>query len=156
MGRRKPGFDVLPGAGSARGGRAYLVIAKLYAVAVAGTCSCMAECILPVVFSEPVAVTKLLAGHGILGVAALHVLNNSNQTWLGCWGWCLWLPSEIYNRKSSLRQTGGGRGHRYCVMVSPCVAAAKTVHAATVGWVVDGMEQCCGAHGCECCRDLGV
>ena len=70
MWRRKPGFDVCSGAGSARGGRAYLVVAKLYAVAVPGTCSHTAEYILPGVVSA--AATKLLAGHGMINVAALH------------------------------------------------------------------------------------
>ena len=72
MWRRKPGFDVCSGAGSARGSRAYLVVARLYAVAVPGACSHTAECILQVVV--PAAATKLLAGHGMIDVAALHVL----------------------------------------------------------------------------------
>ena len=74
MWRRKPGFDVCCGAGSARGGRAYLVVARLYAVAVPGTCSHTAECILPVVVPTATAATKLLAGHGMIDVAALHAL----------------------------------------------------------------------------------
>ena len=73
MWRRKPGFDVCSGAGSARGGRAHLV-ARLCAVAVPGTCSHTAECILPVVVSAAAAVTKLLAGHGMIDVVALHAL----------------------------------------------------------------------------------
>ena len=36
MGRRKPGLDVRSRAGSAWGGRAYLVVARLHAVAVPG------------------------------------------------------------------------------------------------------------------------
>ena len=72
MWRRKPGFDVCPGACSAWGGRAYLVAARLYAVAVPGACSLTAECILPV--AVPAAATKLLAGHGMIDVTALHVL----------------------------------------------------------------------------------
>ena len=72
MGRRKPGLDVRSRAGSAWGGRAYLVVARLYAVAVPGACSHTAECILQVVV--PAAATKLLAGHGMIDVAALHVL----------------------------------------------------------------------------------
>ena len=94
MWRRKPGFDVCSGAGSALGGCAYLV-ARLYAVAVPVTCSHMAECILPVVMSA--AATKLLAGHGMIYVAALHALTTVAR--VGCWGWCLWLPSEIDHRK---------------------------------------------------------
>ena len=69
--RRKPGFDVCSGAGSARGGRAHLV-ARLYAVAVPGSCSHSAEGILPYVVSAAAAATKLLTGHGMIDVAALH------------------------------------------------------------------------------------
>ena len=43
------GHDVRSRAGSAWGGRAYLVVARLHAVAVPGACSHTAECILPVV-----------------------------------------------------------------------------------------------------------
>ena len=59
MWRRKPSFDVCPGANSARAGRAYLVVAKLYAVAVPGACSHTAECILPVV--EPLSFWQVMA-----------------------------------------------------------------------------------------------
>ena len=69
---RKPGFDVCPSAGSARGSRAYLVVARLYAVAVPGACSNTAECILTVVV--PAAATRLRAVHGMIDVAALHAL----------------------------------------------------------------------------------
>ena len=100
------------------------------------------RCIFLVVVPAPAAAAKLRAGHGMINVAALHVLTTSNKTWLGCWGWCLWLPSEIDHRKYSLRQTGGGRGHRDCVKVSPCVAAAETVHAGAVSWLIGRMEQC--------------
>ena len=74
MWRRKPGFDVCSRAGSARGGRACLVVARLCAVAVPGACSDSAECILLVVESAAAAATKLLAGHGMIDVAALHAL----------------------------------------------------------------------------------
>ena len=57
-----------------RAGRAHLVVARLYAVAVPGTCSHTAECILPVVVPTATAATKLLAGHGMIDVAALHAL----------------------------------------------------------------------------------
>ena len=73
MWRRKPGFDVCSGAGSARGGRAHLV-ARLYA-AVPGSCSHSAEYILPVVVSA--ATTNILAGHGMIDVAALHALTTA-------------------------------------------------------------------------------
>ena len=72
MWRRKPGFDVCSGASSARGGRAHLVVSRLYAVAVHGTCSHTAECLLQVVVSPAAAATQLLAGHGMIDVAALH------------------------------------------------------------------------------------
>ena len=74
MWRRKPGFDICSGAGSPRGCRAHLVVARLYAVAVPGTCSHTAECILPAIVSAAAAATKLLAGHGMIDVAALHAL----------------------------------------------------------------------------------
>ena len=67
-------FDVCPGAGSARGGHAYLVVARLYTAAVPRACSHSAECILPVVVHAAAAAAKLLAGHGMIDVAALHVL----------------------------------------------------------------------------------
>ena len=59
MWKRKPGFDICPGASFARGSRAYLV-AMLYAVAVPGSCSQTAECILPVVVPETLALLQLL------------------------------------------------------------------------------------------------
>ena len=71
---RKPGFDVCPGAGSARGGRACLVVARFYTVAVPGACSLTAECILPVVVRAAAAATKLLAGHGTINVAAVSMV----------------------------------------------------------------------------------
>ena len=64
--RRKPGFDVCSGAGSAQGGRAHLTVARLHAVAVPDTCSQTAECILPVVVFAAAAATKLLAGYGMI------------------------------------------------------------------------------------------
>ena len=73
--RRKPGCDVCSGAGSARSGRANLVVARLYAVAVPGSCSHSAEYILPVVVSA--ATTNILAGHGMIDVAALHALTTA-------------------------------------------------------------------------------
>ena len=82
MWRRKPGFDVCSGAGSARGGRAHLVVARLYPVAVPGTCSHSAECILPVVVAAAAAATELLAGHGMIDVAALHALTTvASRSW---------------------------------------------------------------------------
>ena len=33
-------------------------------------------------------------------------------------------------------------GHRDCVKVSPCVAAAETVHVGAVGWLIGRIEQC--------------
>ena len=69
MWRRHPGFDVCSGAGSARGGQA-------------GSCSHSAECILPVVVSAAAAATKLLAGHGMIDVAALHALTTvASRSW---------------------------------------------------------------------------
>ena len=72
--QRKPGYNVYPRACSAWGGRAYLVVARLYTVAVPGACSYTAECILPVVMPAAAAATELLAGHGMIDVTALHVL----------------------------------------------------------------------------------
>ena len=43
-------------------------------VALPGACSHTAECILPVVVPAAAATTKLLAGHGMIDVAALHML----------------------------------------------------------------------------------
>ena len=82
---RKPGFDVYPGAASAQGGRAYLV-ARLYAVAAPGACSHTAECIFLVVVPAAAAATMLLAGHGRIDVAALHVLNTVTSR-----GWDAWV-----------------------------------------------------------------
>ena len=56
------------------GGRAHLVVARLYAVAAPGACSDTAECILPVVVPAAAAANELLAGHGMIYVAALFVL----------------------------------------------------------------------------------
>ena len=74
MWRGKPGFDVCSGAGSARSGRAHLIVARLHAVAVPGTRRHSAECILPVVISAAAAATKLLAGHDMIDVTALPAL----------------------------------------------------------------------------------
>ena len=71
---RKLGFDVCPGAGAARGGCSYFVVARLYAVDVPGACTQTAECIHPVVVIAAAAATKLLAGHVMIDAAALHVL----------------------------------------------------------------------------------
>ena len=134
MKRRKPGFDVYSGAGSAWGGRAYLVVARLYAVAVPGACSHTAECILPVVVPAAVAATKLLAGHRMIDVAALHVLTTVTRC---CWdagvGACGSQAKLTAANTLCVRQAEVG-GHRDCVKVSPCVAAAETVH---VGELVD-------------------
>ena len=128
MWRRKPGFDVCSGASSARGGRAHLVVARLYAVAVPGTCSHSAKCILPVAVLA--AVTKLLAGHGMIDVTALHALTTvASRGWdagVGAFGSQAKLTTA---NKVCVRQAEVG-GHRDCVEVSPCVAAAETVHVA--------------------------
>ena len=80
--RRKPGFGVCSGAGSTQGGRSHLVVARLYAVVVPGTCSHSAECILPVVVPAAAAATELLAGHGMIDVAALHALTTvASRSW---------------------------------------------------------------------------
>ena len=71
---RNAGFDVCSGAGSARGSRVRLVVARLYAVAVPGTCSHSAGGILLVVVPAVAAATELLAGHDMINVAALHAL----------------------------------------------------------------------------------
>ena len=88
--RRKPGLDVRSRAGSAWDGRAYLVVARLHAVAVPGACSHSAECIFPVVVPAAVAATKLRTGHGMINVAALHVLttvtNRGRDAWVGACG----------------------------------------------------------------------
>ena len=121
MWRRKPGFDVCPGACSAWGGRAYLV-ARLYAVAVPGACSHTAECILPVVVPAAVAATKLLAGHGMIDVAALQALTTvASRGWDAGVGACgsqakLTTANEVCVRRAEVG------GHRDCVRVSPCVA----------------------------------
>ena len=90
MRRRKPGFNVWSRAGSAGGRRAYLVVARLYAVAVPGPRSHTAECILPVGVPAAAAATKLLAGHGMIIVAALHALttvtSRGRDAWVGACG----------------------------------------------------------------------
>ena len=90
MGRRRPGLDVRSRAGSAWGGCAYLVVARLHAVAVPGARSHTAECIFPVVVPAAVAATKLRAGHGMINVAALHVLttviSRGRDAWVGACG----------------------------------------------------------------------
>ena len=89
MWRRKPGFNVCSGTGSAPGRHAHVVVARLYAVAVPGSCSRSAECILPVVVSAAAAATKLLAGHGMIDVAALHVLTTvASRGWDAGVGTC--------------------------------------------------------------------
>ena len=85
MGKRKPGLDVCSRAGSAWGGRAYLVVARLHALAVPGTCSHTAECIFPFVVFAAVAATKLRAGHGMINVAALHVLTTVTSRRRDAW-----------------------------------------------------------------------
>ena len=70
----KLGFDFCPGAGSARGGRAHLVVAGLYLVAAPSAGGRTAECILPVVVPAAATATKLLACQGMIDVAALHML----------------------------------------------------------------------------------
>ena len=60
----------------------YLVVARLYAVAVPGTCSHTAECNLPVVVSAAAAATKLLAGHGMIDIAALTT--GASRGWGSC------------------------------------------------------------------------
>ena len=80
MWRRKPGCDVCPGACSAWGVHAYLVVARLYAVAVPGACSHTVECILSVVVPAAAAATKLMAGHGMIDVAALHAFDHSSKS----------------------------------------------------------------------------
>ena len=69
-------------------------------------------------------------------------VDQSSKSWLGCWGWCLWLPSDTdHANKLCVRHAEGG-GHRDCVKVSPCVVAAETVHAGAVGWLIGRIEQC--------------
>ena len=138
MGRRKPGLDVCSRAGSAWGGRAYLV-ASLHAIAVPGACSHTAEWIFPVVVPAASAATKLRAGHGMINVAALHVLATvtscGRDAWVGACGSQAKLTTA---NKVCVRQTEVG-GHRDRVKVSP-VTAAETVHAGTVGWLIGCTE----------------
>ena len=109
---RKPGFDVCTGAGCARGGRAYLVVARLYAVAVPGVCSNTAECILPVVVPAAAATTKLLAGHGMINVAALHALTTvTRRGWDAGLGACGSQAKFTTANKVCVRQAEVG-GHR--------------------------------------------
>ena len=109
MWRRKPGFDVCSGAGSDRGDRAHLVVARLYAVAVPGTCSHTAECILSVVVSAAAAATKLLAGHSMIDVAALHVLTIvASPGWDSGVGACGSQAKLTTANKVCVRQVEGG------------------------------------------------
>ena len=108
MWRRKPGFDVCPGACSAWGGRAYLVVARLYVVAVPGACSHTAECILPVVLPAAAAATELLAGHGMIDVAALHALTTvTRRGWDAGVGACG--PQLHQCRRWSVTKRRGGQ-----------------------------------------------
>ena len=108
MWRRQPGFDVCPGAGSARGGRAYLV-ARLYAVAEPGVCIHTAECILPVAVPAAAAATKLLAGHDMIDVAALHVLTIvASPGWDSGVGACGSQAKLTTANKVCVRQVEGG------------------------------------------------
>ena len=141
MWRRKPGFNVCSGAGSAWGGRVHLVVARLYAVAVPGSCSHSAECILPVVVSA--AATELLAGHGMIDVAALHVLTTVASRDFCGWdvgvGVCSAHTKLTTANIVCVRQAEVW-GHRDCVEVSPCVAAAETVHAGAASWLNGRIE----------------
>ena len=133
---RKPGFDGCPGAGSARSGRAYLVVARLHAVAVPGARSHTAECVLPVVMLAAVAAIKLLAGHGMIAVATLHVLSTETRLgWDAGVGACGSLAKLPTTNTVCVRKTELG-GHWECVEVSPFMAAAETVHAGTVPGVL--------------------
>ena len=89
MGRRNPGLDFCSRADSAWGARACLVVARI-AVAVPGACSHTAECMFSVVMPAAVAATKLRAGHGMINVAALHVLttvtSRGRDAWVGACG----------------------------------------------------------------------
>ena len=128
MWRRKPGFNVCSGTGSAPGRHAHVVVARLYAVAVPGSCSRSAECILPVVVSAAAAATKLLAGHGMIDVAALYPLTTvASRAWDVGVGACGSQAKLTTANKVCVRQAEVG-GHRNCVKVSPCVVAAETVH----------------------------
>ena len=142
MGRRKPSLDVCSRAGSAWGGCAYLVVARLYTVAVPGACSHTAECILPVVVPVAAAATKLLAGHGMIDVAALHSLTTvASRGWDAGVGACDSQAKLTTANKVCVRQAEVG-GHPGCVKVSPGVMAAETVHAGVVSWLIGRIEQC--------------
>ena len=69
---RKLGFDVCPGAGTTRGGRAYLV-ARLYSVAPPGTRVHTDECIFSVIVPVAAVTTKLPARHGMIDPGGLAV-----------------------------------------------------------------------------------
>ena len=71
---RKLSFDVCPGASSAGGSHVHLVGARFYSVAAPSAGGHLAECILPVVMSTAAAANTFLARHGMIDVAALHVL----------------------------------------------------------------------------------
>ena len=124
----------------------------MHAVAVPSACSHTAERIVPVVVPAAAAATKLLSGHGIIDVAALHVLTTvTRRGWDAGVGACGSQEKLTTANEVCVRQVEVGV-HRDCVKVSPCVAAAETVHAGTLGWLISCMEQCSGAYGCECWR----
>ena len=132
MWRRKPGFDICSGAGSPRGCRAHLVVARLYAVAVPASFNHSAECILPVVVSAAATATQLLAGHGMIDVAALHTLTTAaSRGWNVEVGACGSQTKLSTANKLYVGHAEGG-GDRDCVKVSPCVAAAETMLPALV------------------------
>ena len=119
MWRRKPGFDVCSGAGSAQGGCAYLLVARLYVVAGPGALSHTAKGIFPVVVSAGAAATKLLARHGMIDVAALHTLTTvASRGWDAGFGVCGSQARLGTATKVCVRQAEVG-GHRDCVKVSP-------------------------------------
>ena len=99
----KLGFDFCPGAGSARGGHAHLVVTRLYSVAAPGAGGHSAEEILPFVMSTAAAATKLLARNGMIDAAALHVLTAvTGRGWNAGVGAC-GPPSELTTTSASDR-----------------------------------------------------
>ena len=92
----------------------------------------------------------------MINVAASHVLTTVTSRGWDAWvGACGSLAKLTDANNVCIRQAEVG-GDRDCVKVSPGVTEAVTVHAGTVGWLIGCTEQRWDAHGCECCRDLGV
>ena len=78
----------------------------------------------------------------MIDVAALHVLTTvTKRGWDAGVGACGSQAKLTTANEVCVREAEVG-GHRDCVKVSPCVAAAETVQAGAVSWLIGRIEQC--------------